>query len=148
MQFSHIPSPKTARFARHQHVRIDAGIVVDILRAVFGDLSPEEPLVEGSPYAFRQRWDAALGRLGFRTAGPGAVTPGCLRGSGATFLYRARVPISDIAWRGRWRQMRTLEYYLQEVAATESLSDLSPAHRDLVELLAGHADALVRQTLL
>ena len=124
--YLHIPSPKTRRFARQQHARIDDPIVIEVLRAVFGRLGPNEALVAGGVAMFRRRWDALCAQLGLPHAAPHGVTPAVLRGSGATYLYRCRVPICDIAWRGRWRQIRNLEYYLQEVAGTDLLQSLPP----------------------
>ena len=54
------------------------------------------------------------------------ATPGVLRGSGATFLYTLTENVQWIAWRGRWARTRTLEFYLQEVAAQLLLHQLSP----------------------
>ena len=71
-----------------------------------------------------------------------------LRGSGATHFYRCWVPIADIAWRGRWRQLRNLEYYLQEVAGTELLQGLPADAVDRIGLLAGAADVLTDQVLI
>eukprot|EP00971_Amphidinium_carterae_P179667 3563154-Amphidinium_carterae.1 len=48
-------------------------------------------------------------------------TPGSLRGSGATFFYMCTEDISRLQWRGRWRRLATLEYYLQEAAVQSYL---------------------------
>ena len=45
------------------------------------------------------------------------ATPGVLRGSGATYFYQQTEHVPLLAWRGRWARQKTLEYYLQEVAA-------------------------------
>ena len=45
--------PKTRRFARQQHARVDDASVVRILVAVFGGLPMNEPLVGCSASAFR-----------------------------------------------------------------------------------------------
>ena len=47
-----------------------------------------------------------------------------LRGGGATFHYLAGTSLPDIAWQGRWASLRTLEIYIQEVAALTSLGEL------------------------
>ena len=65
-----------------------------------------------------------------------------------THLYRCRVPIADIAWRGRWRQLRNLEYYLQEVAGTELMQDMSDEALDRISLFAGASDQLVQNVLI
>ena len=57
------------------------------------------------------------------------ATPGVLRGSGATFLYTMCEDVQWIAWGGRWARTRTLEFYLQEVAAQLLLHQFSPTSR-------------------
>ena len=48
------------------------------------------------------------------------LTPGSLRGGGAVHLYHQGVPIADLLWRLRLKQVTTLENYLQETAASTS----------------------------
>ena len=114
-EFLHIGDPKTRRFARHQHTRIDDPVVVAALRAVFGELLPAEHLLDVPASGFRRRWDAICECPGLNHSRPYGLTPACLRGSGATHLYKDRVSIPDIAWMGRWRQIRNLEFALDWV---------------------------------
>ena len=67
------------------------------------------------------------------------ATPGTLRGSGATFLYSGCEDPAWIAWRGRWSRVRTLEYYLQEVAAQLLIHELSPVSRSKIQILSNAA---------
>ena len=67
------------------------------------------------------------------------VTPKCLRGSGATWLYQLTEDIGRIQWRGRWQQRRTLEHYLQDVAGQLLLTDLTESQRSTVLELAPFA---------
>ena len=67
------------------------------------------------------------------------ATPGTLRGSGATFLYSGCEDPAWIAWRGRWSRVRTLEYYLQEVAAQLLIHELSPVSRSKIQILSNSA---------
>ena len=122
-------------------------MVVAVLRGVFGSLAPSERLLDISPTGFRQRWDLICGRLGLNHSQPFGLTPACLRGSGATHLYRNRVSIPDIAWMGRWRQTRNLEYYLQEVAGIDFLHGLGADQLDRIALLGRVADHLVQRVL-
>ena len=94
--------------------------------------------------SFRRQWDAVLTRLGLpcRAADRGA-TPGFLRGSGATHFYVATENIPLLAWRGRWARTKTLEYYLQEVAAQVRLTEPSPANRARIQSLDAAADGLL-----
>lgn len=121
-----VRDPKTARFARRQHGRIDDPGIISFAFAVFGALPLESRLYPASASVFRRQWNLIMGRLGvpFKQASKGA-TPGVLRGSGATFLYNASEDINWVAWRGRWSRIRTLEYYLQEVGAYLLIHELS-----------------------
>ena len=78
----------------------------------------------------------------FRAADRGA-TPGVLRGSGATHFYMCTEDIPLLCWRGRWARTRTLEHYLQEVAAQTLLAELSPACRARIKALDSSADAIL-----
>ena len=113
-------NPKTARFARRQHAKI------------------------GSLHSFRRLWDAALQFLGIpcRAAVKGA-TPGVLRGSGATFFYQETENLQLLAWRGRWARARTLEYYVQEVAAQLLLSELGAQARFRISAFDSACDAVL-----
>ena len=63
------------------------------------------------------------------------ATPGVLRGSGATYLSSSSEDVNWVAWRGRWSRVRTLEYYLQEVAAYVLMHTLSPQAKERIDLL-------------
>lgn len=86
--FLRISNPKTARFARRQHGRIDDPSVIALVETIFGHLQKEQKLFPASIHVFRKQWNAIMDRLGvpYRQDLHGA-TPGVLRGSGATFLY-------------------------------------------------------------
>lgn len=131
--FVHVRNPKTARFARRQHGRIDDGFAIWVLEKLFFPLKLTERLYPGTALQFRKQWDSVMQRLGIpcRQSDRGA-TPGVLRGSGATFLYTLTENVQWIAWRGRWARTRTLEFYLQEVAAQLLLHQLSPISKSLI----------------
>ena len=64
----------------------------------------------------------------------GRPKPGFLRGSGATGFYLRTEDIPLICWRGRWRKLPTVGFYLQEVAAQLLLTDLpADARRCMAE---------------
>lgn len=134
--FVKLNNPKTARFARRQHGRIDDPWAIQILWTLFGDLSLDDKLYPYSIATFRKQWNSVMAHLGipFSQANQGA-TPGVLRGSGATYMYTQVEDVSWIAWRGRWSRLRTLEYYLQEVAASVLLHQLHPWARSKIEEL-------------
>ena len=137
-------NPKTSRFAHRQHGKIDDMFAVEILETIFGALPRDALLYPASMHTFRRYWDMALQRLEIpcRAADRGA-TPGVLRGSGATYFYQQTENLQLLAWRGRWSRMRTLEYYLQEVAAQMLLGELAPGARARVGALDQACDQVL-----
>ena len=146
--FLHVRDPKTARFARRQHGRIDDPNVILVTQRLFGALDLDEKLYPGSMAAFRNQWDAVMSRLGIpcRQAERGA-TPGVLRGSGTSFLYSTS-DVSWVAWRGRWSRVCTLEYYLQEVGAQLLVHSLDPIAKSRIQSLAEAAWPVIRTVCL
>lgn len=71
------------------------------------------------------------------------ATPGTLRGSGATHQYIESADISLIQWRGRWTRLRTLEFYIQEVAAQLFLGNLTDKARATISILEGQLGRLL-----
>ena len=135
---------KTRRYMQRQHAKISDSLSVRFLSASFGAFELDQPLFDCSPFVFRSRWNAVFRRLGIPTEdGPSGVTPKCLRGSGATWMYQLTEDIPRIQWRGRWQQRRTLEYYLQDVAGQLLLADLAESHRSRIRELASFSDQLL-----
>ena len=65
------------------------------------------------------------------------LTPGGLRGGGATYMYHAGLAIiPDVLWRLRLKHIATLESYLQEMAADSALSRLPPGCCDDLRVCA------------
>ena len=71
------------------------------------------------------------------------ATPAVLRGSGATHLYLATEDVQLIAWRGRWTKLKTVEFYLQEVAAQLILQSLPSLARSRIAFLSDNARPLL-----
>lgn len=135
--YVHIKNPKTARFARRQHCKLEDPVVIRYLDALYGANDLSVRLYPGSASMYRRQWDAILSRLGVphSRAAKGA-TPAVLRGSGATHLYLATEDIGLVQWRGRWTKQKTIEFYLQEVAAQLMLHDLDVLARERIRKLA------------
>lgn len=134
--YLHLRNPKTARFARQQHVKIsDPEILLFVVR-VFRGFSLDEKLYGASIGAYRGQWNCIMSKLGvpYRQTQRG-MTPGTLRGSGATRMYLDTENIPLILWRGRWSRLRTLEFYLQEVAAQVFTHNLSRQSQQFIERL-------------
>ena len=142
--YVHVRNPKTARFARRQHCKLEDPLVVRYLDSLYGDCDLETSLYPGTSSTYRRQWDAVLGRLGIphARASKGA-TPAVLRGSGATHLYLATEDVQLVQWRGRWSKLKTVEFYLQEVAAQVLLHSLDTLSRERVKTLAEHAKHLL-----
>ena len=134
--YVHLRHPKTARFARQQHVKISDPDVILFVDKVFGDAKLDEQLLGASISAYRNQWNAIMTRLNipYKQSLRG-LTPGTLRGSGATQFYLSTENIPLICWRGRWARTKTLEYYLQEVAAQVMIHSLSEETKKLIQLL-------------
>ncbi len=146
--YVHLSNPKTSRFARRQHGRIDDPFVIQVAEKLYGSLELHQKLYGASMALFRKQWNLLLDRLGipFRRTQNGA-TPAVLRGSGATHLYVGCEDIQWIAWRGRWARTRTLEFYLQEVGAQTLVHQLHPSSRAKVLLLEQFAYAVLCRVL-
>ena len=131
--YVHICNPKTSRFARRQHCKVDDALVLRYVSKVFGPLQPGESLFAGGSSAFRRRWNAVLSRLGIPTSQRDrGATPAVLRGSGATHMYLLTEDLAKVQWRGRWSQLKTVEHYVQEVAAQTLVAQLDPLSKERV----------------
>lgn len=109
--FVHLRHPKTARFARRQHCKIDDPVVLAYVEKVFGPLAPNEQLFIGGASAYRRRWDHVLSKLQVPVSMEVfGATPAVLRGSGATYLYMQTEDLNLVQWRGRWAQLKTVEH--------------------------------------
>ena len=139
-----IRDPKTARFARRQHGRIDDESIIALAYTIFGSLPLDAKLYPASVTSFSKQWTSVMTRLGVPcTQATHGATPGVLRGSGATYLYPATEDINWVAWRGRWSRVRTLEYYLQEVAAYLLVHQLHPLAKARVAALSDASSAVI-----
>ena len=66
------------------------------------------------------------------------LTPSCLRAGGASFHFAHwGENLPRLAWRGRWRSMKMLEHYVQELAVATVWKHITPDCRKLVLLLSG-----------
>lgn len=146
--YVHLKNPKTFRFARQQHVKISDPETISFVDAMFGSAGLKERLFGGSISMYRNQWNAVMTVLGVpcKQVHKG-VTPGSLRGSGATCLYLQTENIPLICWRGRWNRVKTLEFYLQEVAAQVMHHSLNPGAKALIETLNNASFGLFTKVL-
>ena len=143
--YIHLRNPKTARFARRQHCRLEDRSVLAFLEGLYEGWPPDRPLYPGSANTYRTQWNAIMRKLGVPcTRATKGATPGVLRGSGATYLYLETEDIGKVQWRGRWARLKTVEFYLQEVGAQLLLARLPAASRERIRFFRKFAGPLMR----
>ena len=122
--FLRIRAPKSGRRGkgRVQHTKICDALVVRLVAAVFQDLEPEAPLYPSSASSYLRRWNKIAEALSLPVEAQ--ITPGSLRPGGTIFLYHSGLPIADLMWRLRLRNISTLESYLQETGAINIFASL------------------------
>ena len=144
--FLRLEGPKSSSRggARVQHLRIDEPTAVLFLEKVFGDTAAQDRLYPLSSSAYRSRWNLVLEMLGLPSKLD--LTPGGLRGGGAVWAYHRGIGIPDIQWRMRLKHQQTLAFYLQEVAALNSMLEAGPDARHAVFAAASFFPFLVSST--
>ena len=75
------------------------------------------------------------------------VTPGSLRGGGATLLHEATEDMELVRRRGRWSQTKSAEIYIQEVGGLKFMAQLSGETRQHIISYAIVADRAVQLTV-
>eukprot|EP00438_Fugacium_kawagutii_P027310 Skav202710 [mRNA] locus=scaffold654:644734:649143:+ [translate_table: standard] len=144
-----VRDPKTARFARRQHSRVDDEGVIQIAVSLYSEFGKDDRLYPASMSVFRRQWNAVMSRLGIpHSQTDQGATPGVLRGSGATYLYQQTEDLTWVAWRGRWSRLRTLEYYLQEVGAFVLVHSLEESSKARIAVLAEFSWPVLCETIL
>ena len=142
--FLNIAAPKPGRRGRgrRQHTKITDSIAVQLAETVFQDLDPDAFLYPSTASSYRRRWDRLLMEL--EVPKLASLTPGCLRGGGAVYLYHLGTPVANIQWVMRLKHQQTLEHYLQEVAALGVIHQLPKGSREKVMSCASMFPILAR----
>ena len=144
LAYIHVRNPKTPRFARRQHSRLEDAHTLRYLTARYQHLGLRERIFRGSLSTYRNQWNAIMAQLDVpHTQAQRGATPGVLRGSGATHLYMETEDVQLVAWRGCWSKHKTVEFYLQEVAAQLLLQQLSATARERIATLSSYAGRLL-----
>lgn len=128
------PKPGRRGMGRIQHIKIIDECVCRFLSTVFAKLEPNERLYPASAGCFRTRWEKILKRLGIPSSA--RLTPGCLRAGGTVELYKQGMPIMDILWCLRLKNVETLQHYLQEISTEITMIDFSVPTRSLIRDLS------------
>ncbi len=88
----------------------------------------------------RRRLQQALDRLGLSSV---MYTWGSLRSGGATFEHMTGSLFSQIKFRGRWAQERTLEHYIQECLTFLNMNSIPASTQVRLQQLAALAPSLM-----
>ena len=133
-----IREPKTRyRSARHQAGKLEQFDLIEVVRIGFSKLLPEEKLWPWSGVTLRARLTKILVTLDLPhtpTQVPKALSLASFRPGGATHLIAVSDSAEMVRRRGRWASFRTMEMYLQEVAASTYMNEISKTAKDRVLL--------------
>ena len=109
------------------------------LERALSQRDPEERVFSQGALALQRAFEALLQHLGIPYGDSQGLTLASLRGGGATWLYETTRSLELVRWRGRWAAIKTLEVYLQEVAANALLAACPPQVRQRVRRRAAPA---------
>ena len=146
-----IDEPKTrGRAAKHQAAKLEPSDLVSVVSLAFESLPKTLRLWPHPNQTLRKRFNTVLERLQIPTArGPSRpLDLGSLRPGGATFLLQFTEDSELVRRRGRWVSHRVMEIYLQVVAASTFVADLSEAARRKVLYLAQSFLGILKQVQL
>ena len=131
-----ILEPKTRfRAARHQASKVEQADLIRVISLGLYQLRPNEALWPLSGSSLRGRLTKAFERLGLPTnpgSRPKALTLASFRAGGATWLISKSESVELTRRRGRWVSLKVLETYLQEVAASTYLNEVSDESKELI----------------
>lgn len=134
--FLKIGEPKT-RFrgrGRTQHATIKDPATVQLLERFLRPMRFNQLVYPISPSSFRRRWDKIIAHIGIPVRLK--LTPGSVRSGGALAEYHKGEDLTRLLWRMRLRHLVTLENYVQEMAAENFASKLTPTVRHRISILA------------
>ena len=133
-----IREPKTRyRSARHQAGKLEQFDLIEVVRIGFSNLMPGEKLWPWSGATLRSRLTKLLETLGLphtHNHVPKALSLASFRPGGATHLIAVSESAEMVRRRGRWASFRTMEMYLQEVAASTYMNEITKAAKENVLL--------------
>ena len=127
-----VDNPKNRRhFGRRQFVLLNDPKLIQWVAWLMSGLPQHAPLIDGGRSAL-----SAVLRYGLRalsSEGMG-ISFASLRTGGATHHFMQHSNLGQLQYRGRWRDARSLEHYLQEAVAACVDIRLTPECRAQVEL--------------
>ena len=104
-------------------------------------------IFKGTCQHFRRCHGAVAQFFGIVATEAHGLTPASHRGGGATFFFQQSEDLPRTQWRGRWRQLKSMEIYIQEVAAVAFVPNLSQASRELVGSFAAALPGLLARAM-
>ena len=135
-----ITEPKTRNVgAKVQTTKLDIPDLLAFVEICLGSLHRGQRLWPMSGQTFRQRFRSVLRAIGLDKPFPSAskvLDPGSLRAGGATWALMMTEDAPLVQRRGRWLTARTMEIYIQEVAATQFLSHVPEEIKEKILSLA------------
>jgi len=150
-----VESPKTKWIsARKQHSRFIDIEFVRFAMAVqdwVGDSSAQ--VIPGGPSTYTRKFTQGLIQLGVPSGEPTdptkirGYTAASLRGGGGTFLFDCSNDVRTTMWTMRLESQKSLEHYLQQYGADNSVSQWPAPVRARVRLLASVAVQLVHRAV-
>ena len=142
--FVRIRDPKMRRLsARREFVRLDHTVLAQFASALKARHGEHDPLFPGGTYQLRKVWTSCMMFFGIPYTDGAGLTPASLRAGGATWLFNQDQRLDVVKWRGRWACMRTLEIYIQEVAALSVLPSLPQETRNKIQRFSLQAGPLI-----
>ena len=124
-----VSEPKTRfRAARHQCGKLEHPDLLEVVRVGFERLRPTERLWPFSGSTLRSRLTKLLVKLGLPSSNrevPRPLSLASFRPGGATYMISVCDNSEQVRRRGRWASHRIMEIYLQEVASTTYLNQVS-----------------------
>lgn len=102
--------------ARCEYARVDVENICPLFLTILSSLAPGDLIWPASPASLTRRFRRVLQTM---LPNPGQFSLASLRTGGATHHFSLfGEDVSRLAWRGRWRDLRTLPHYIQELVAS------------------------------
>jgi len=139
--------------ARWQHVRICCPTVIALLRHAVANRPGNAHVFTcaGSlpqrARALAARFQALVEFLGCPYGQQRGFVFSGLRAGGTTALFECTGDLALTRWRGRWDAWRSMEHYIQELAAATAFSSMSPSVRARVARLSALLPQVLEQAL-
>ena len=138
--FVQIESPKMRRKgARLEHVRLCEAGLAKFAKVLLQGRETNDLILGVAASVATKLFLTLATFFGVSTVDGCGVSWASLRGGGATHRYLIGQLLDDIRWDGRWGVFKTLDHYIQEVAAVTLLTELPRGSQERIRLFAGMA---------